>query len=130
MRSATIRQLMDVLERTDIVVYVEDKALTHYLHGQMIFVGRSGGFRYLRVSIRITAPRANRMATLAHELQHALEVAQAPEVIDDRTLGELYERIGYRNSYGWETRAARTVATQASMELAVTADASAHENSR
>ena len=34
------------------------------------------------------------MSLLAHELQHAVEIADAPEVVDEASLKELYRRLG------------------------------------
>ena len=32
---------------------------------------------------------------VAHELRHALEIAEAPWVVDGPTLSQLYQNIGY-----------------------------------
>jgi hypothetical protein len=52
------------------------------------------------------------VAELAHELQHASEVAAHPDVIDGAALRAMYRAIGYQscNAYGiecWETREAQ-----------------------
>ena len=35
------------------------------------------------------------IATLGHELRHALEIADTPSVVDDASLAELYECTGF-----------------------------------
>jgi hypothetical protein len=58
---------------------------------------------------------------LAHELQHAVEVAQAPEVRDTRSVEQLFERLAITFGCGGttcsETQAAKDVETKVSMEL-------------
>jgi hypothetical protein len=73
-------------------------------------MGIGGGYRYLRISVsgQFTHLVA---AHIAHELQHALEIAEAPGVTDSRTLVELYRRIGYSVSFdnAFETENAKMV---------------------
>jgi hypothetical protein len=50
------------------------------------------------------------IAVIAHELQHAVEVAGDPGVVDDAGLVALYRRIGHNSAGGhsYDTDAART----------------------
>ena len=61
------------------------------------------------------------IATLAHELQHAVEVVEDSAVTDEKTLVALYKRIGRPNrtnsSTGWETVAAQEAGYQVRREL-------------
>jgi predicted DNA-binding transcriptional regulator YafY len=56
---------------------------------------------------------------LGHELQHAMEIAAAPDVRDTVTLRALYLRIGYERTNGgyYETDAALEVGRQVSAEV-------------
>jgi len=57
----------------------------------------------------------------AHEPQHAVEIASAPEVTDDAGVRRLYERIGRPSKDGlhsFETKAAIDVRDQVLAELA------------
>jgi len=116
--SPTFRQLVDALEHSDIIVYV---AASRHLPGtdlgQMHFVCRRGHQRYLRVSIRTLLSPTEFLSTVAHELQHALEVAASLDVIDAASMAALYERIGRPSCNGFETAAARRTGELVSSEL-------------
>jgi hypothetical protein len=94
--SATFRGLVERLERSDVVVYlVCDGVLTPA--GRLTFVSAVAGVRYVHVRVSKLASRNQQIALIGHELQHAVEIAGAPDVIDVRSLGAAYERIGYVN---------------------------------
>jgi hypothetical protein len=62
------------------------------------------------------------ISVMAHELQHALEVAEAPEVTDAASLVDLFRRIGYVKAesgrgIAYETKAARGVGDRVAEEL-------------
>lgn len=91
-RSATFRQLVDAVEHSDLVLYVEARQLT--LPAQLQFVSATPGGRYLRVSVRVLGLDDDLVPWLAHELWHAVEIARAPEVRDRPSLLRFYEKIG------------------------------------
>ena len=95
-RSATFRRLTQVIERSDLVVYVQTHQLN--LPGQLQFVSATPGGRYLRVSVRVPGLDNDLVPWLAHELWHAVEVAGAPEIKDGVSLVRYYERLhgGFR----------------------------------
>jgi hypothetical protein len=67
------------------------------------------------------------IAALGHELRHAVEVAEAPSVVDTASLGEEYRRIGFAShgvppGSGFESRAAIDAARQVWLELSRTAE--------
>ncbi len=103
-RAPVVEGLLQELERTDVVVYVSDSVPTSASEPRayLSFVSYAGGIRYLMVKIdpwRLQP--ADRAMWLGHELEHALEIASAPEVKDAAGLEQLYRRIG------WEVRAGR-----------------------
>jgi hypothetical protein len=118
-RSALIRSLVDLLEQSDLIVHVQTvTTLPPGTAGQLRFSGDVGLCRYARVQLQRSLPPDERAAILAHELQHALEVAQSP-VRDHDALRELYERIG-RHAGGasiFDTTAARVAGIIAWFEL-------------
>jgi hypothetical protein len=62
------------------------------------------------------------ISTIAHELQHALEIAEAAEVIDTASLTRHFRRIGYVSAdsarlVAYETAAARRTGDQVLGEL-------------
>jgi hypothetical protein len=113
-RSATFRRLVEAIAKTNAVVYVERGvcAFGHLNACLLPFVAATGGTRYLRVVL--TQPlnlrdRARVIALVGHELQHALEVAERPDVADVSGMMEMYRRIGVplKGLPGYETAAAR-----------------------
>jgi hypothetical protein len=91
-RSATFRRLVETIDRSDLVVYVETRQLT--LPGRLQFMSATPGGRYVRVSVRPMGIDNDLVPWLAHELWHAVEIAGAPEVRDRASLLRFYERIG------------------------------------
>lgn len=120
-RSATFASLMAALDRTDVIVYVEitDK-LPQAVAGRLLFATASlGGPRYLRVQIARGGPIAMQIAALGHELQHAMEVADAPDVRDEIGLARFYERIGTEGALprSYDTVAAQLAGRRVLMEV-------------
>lgn len=91
-RSATFRLLVQTIDHSDLVVYVETRQLA--LPGQLQFMSATPGGRYVRVTVRPMGLDNDLVPWLAHELWHAVEIAGAPEVSDRASLLRLYERIG------------------------------------
>lgn len=91
-RSPIFQRLVDRIEQSDLIVYVETRRQT--LPGQLNFVVANGGNRYLRIALRGFGLENDVLPWLAHELQHAVEIAGAPEVKTRADLHTFYERIG------------------------------------
>jgi hypothetical protein len=99
-RSPTVRSLVDRLDRSDVVVYLEcESFLPGSLHGQLAFITYAAGVRYVRVRLDCHLSAAQVIVTLGHELTHALEIAVDETVVDEATLRQLYTRIGH--DAGW-----------------------------
>jgi hypothetical protein len=92
-QSDTFRSLVDRLQQTDVVALIEYGNLPTDLAGGLRFITRAGSLRLLRVSIKRTLARRQMIATIAHELQHALEIAAAAEVVDEASLQSFYRKI-------------------------------------
>jgi hypothetical protein len=106
-RSATFRRLVLDLEQSDIIVYVSmNPHLPATTLGRVQFVCARGRYRYLRVSVRPRLAPRDFVATVAHELQHAREIAGHPDVVDAESMAALYARIGRPSCTGFETVAA------------------------
>lgn len=122
-KSATLRALVNRIEASNVFVYVALGAnMKSSLAGKLTWMTRAGDYRYLRATISTEQTAAAMVATLAHELQHAVEVIEDEEVSDQRTLQELYKRIG-RPSYSglsaaWETEAAHETGLKVRREVA------------
>jgi hypothetical protein len=115
--SPTVRRLVEALEQSDVVVFLEVRDRVSNGRAQLTFVGGRGGVRWLRMAIDAGQQVRQQIAFLAHELQHAVEVARAPEVQDIDGFRRLYERIGRPLGAGhFETDAAVAAENQALRE--------------
>ena len=119
--SPTVRRLLAELDGSDLIVFVELRIPRSLHTGQLALIGTGVGVRYVKIEIygvdcvRATTP------WLAHEPQHAVEIAFAPEVTDDGGVRRLYERIGRPSRDGvhsFETKAAIDIRNQVLAELA------------
>ena len=99
-QSPSFRALLDQLEETDIVVYVECARLPARVDGQLTFVAAAAGTRYVLVRIAWDLPLARKIAILGHELQHALEIARSPDVVSAETMAAAYQRFGFTRNRG------------------------------
>lgn len=116
-RSATFRQLVEILERSDVIAWVE----TGYLRrpSQLNFAGVSPRARFLRITIRVPAVDDELLPWLAHELQHAVEIASAPTVTSAAAVREFYVRHGQAGPDGGAcSRAAQSVSVVVGLEIA------------
>ena len=124
-RSAIVRDFVAQIEAGQDLVYVRLSDIPDSLTGRMTLMGRGGGHRYLSVLVSRKLSPFDAIATLAHELEHVLEVMADPEVEDAKSLAALYRRIGLENETGgkvsWDTAAAQRVGHQVRRELATSA---------
>lgn len=118
-RSATFAALVEALNQTDVIVYIESTPqLPSGVDGRLTFSGVNGSLRYVRAQVTSELTGAAMLAVAGHELQHALEVAQHGEVRDVETFAGLYQRIGTGRSRGqFDTAAARQVGRRVRLEL-------------
>ena len=121
-RSATFKALVDRVEAGDVIVYVAvSPIMKSTLSGALTWMTRAGDFRYVRATIRTELTFDQMIASVAHELQHAVEVIEDASVIDERSLVEMYKKIGQPSRAagpsGWETLAAQRTGTQVRREL-------------
>jgi hypothetical protein len=98
--SPSFRALIERLETTDVVVYVQCARLRPRLDGELTFISAAGGLRYVLVRIAWDLALPRKIAILGHELQHALEVADNPDIVSAGTLARAYERFGFTRSRG------------------------------
>lgn len=121
-RSASFRALVDRVEASDVFVYVGmSPLLKSSMAGRLTWMTKAGGYRYLRAAISTDLSSDSIIASLAHELQHAVEVIEDSNVVDEKSLEKLYKRIGRRSqasaTTAWETVAAQEAAIRVRREL-------------
>jgi hypothetical protein len=95
MDSRTFSALAATLTRHHVIVYIvsgacdfghRDACLLHY-------ASAGSGYRYLRIVVRDTAPPARLAGQIAHELQHAVEVAES-SASDGNAVAALFLTLG------------------------------------
>ena len=117
-RSPTFASLLDALKQTDVIVYVESRMLER-VRGQVPHtVTVAGQYRYLRVQVMPTGSDDQIISTLAHEVQHAVEIARAPAVGRGESVESLYARIGFKRRLTYETNEALDMGQKVRDELA------------
>lgn len=120
-RSDTFRALVERLEASNVFVYVSVSPLVKSsLAGQLNWMTQAGPYRYLRATLNAGLGTDQQIATLGHELQHAVEVLDDELVVCEKSLVALYRRIGQPSraaTSGWETLAAQETGYQVRREL-------------
>ena len=95
-RSATFRTIAEQLQVSDLIVEVQcGQFKSSLLAGRTVLLSARPSVRYVLVEIACPMAESPALEILGHELRHALEIASAPWVIDEPSLGKLYTQIGY-----------------------------------
>jgi hypothetical protein len=122
-RSSTLRDLVHHLERAQVIVYLSRGLLPPATEGRTRLLTAANGWRYLSIDFDWHLANFDLIARLGHELQHATEIADRAEVVDEPSLAALYERIGTKQSsplspvVAYETTRALEVGQQIYREL-------------
>jgi hypothetical protein len=116
--SVTVSALVNKLAKTDVVVYVRIAPIGSGTATTSL-LNTSGPIRYLLVSIDTNHTPEEMVGMLGHELQHALEIAEARSVRDEAGLVALYRRIGLHKGAmnRFETHLAQAIGRQARKDL-------------
>jgi hypothetical protein len=103
--SATFRRLMAAIDRTDGLIYVEYGKCGHGVHACLpLDVTAAGPFRILHIKVQAGPPDCHLMATLGHELQHAIEVLSNPSVTTGALAYMLFDRIAGSGVFAYDRR--------------------------
>jgi hypothetical protein len=117
--SATFRAELATIDATNGVVYIEKGQCRHGGRACLVSVASAGGFRLLRVKVALQRSDREIMASLGHELQHAIEVLADPYVTDNTLLFRFYQREGRTSRDDrFETKAATEAGLAVYQELA------------
>lgn len=122
-RSATFRRLADRLATLKVIIYIESRMdLRDSVDGAARLMAAAGGHRYVHISLRSGCARDQSIAILGHELQHALEIAEAADIVDAESMAAFYHRAGVRSCPGaaiecYDTARAREIGEAVLIEL-------------
>jgi len=122
-RSPTLASLVARIESSKAIVYVFGHDVQRPSRGVVLQGGMSHQVT-MASSVRVIKIAVNpfhgdrSIATIGHELWHALEVLDTPDAVDLASVSRLYERIGYVASAGvYETEGAAAAGTRVLHEL-------------
>jgi hypothetical protein len=117
--SPTFRRLVDRLEHSHVIVYVELRPdMPSYRGGSLRFMARSATDCFVKIQLNRVFTGRTLVALLGHELQHAVEVADAGTIESVADLRDLYRRLGESTGVDqFDTLAARQVGYLVRQEL-------------
>ena len=123
-RSPSIRELIDRIEASDLIVYVRLRQFTRSdLNGRVALLSAMPvGQRFLVIELACGRSDVLTIAALGHELYHALEIAAQPSIVDARSLSAFYTTAGEKTGdlqgqVTFETRGAEAAGVQVRREL-------------
>lgn len=106
-RSATFRRLVDTIDATDGIVYVEQGTCGHHVRACLALTVRvAGPNRILRIVVNTRRDHSELLASIGHELQHAIEALSDLHVTNNRAIYFFFDRIGPTGEGRFETIAA------------------------
>jgi hypothetical protein len=106
-QSATFRSMVETIDASESVVYVEEGTCGRGARACFTDVTVAGAHRFLWVKVDVRKANLDLMASIGHELQHAIEVVNAPAVTSGATMFVFYLREGsLRPTGAFETVAA------------------------
>lgn len=119
--SSTVRALVARIEQSNLIVYVRCVAFNQATFvGRLMFLTATAGQRYLVIELRNPEQWQTQVVTLAHELQHAVEIADAPWVVNQAGMAQYYSQAGITvgtRRLTFDTDAARQVGLRVQREL-------------
>jgi hypothetical protein len=105
--SPTFQRLVQIVHVSNGIVYVERGECRGGVLGCLKGITASGSRRIVRLTIALGRRDADIIATIGHELQHAVEVLSDPAVVSTATIYLFYRRAGMDGRTGrFETAAA------------------------
>ena len=120
-QSPTFRALAARLAASDLILYIEIvDGIIGGSAGRLYFVTATRSVRYVRIELVAQGNVREMVALVGHELQHAVEVANAPQVRDRQALALLYLGMSENglNRTQFDSVAARVTEERVRSELA------------
>jgi hypothetical protein len=97
--SPTFKCLVATLDQSDVIAYIQpillrDGSGRGALKGLLSHQIRTeGNYRYLRIGLTRQGNEVKLIGIIAHELQHAIEIARAPDVRSAADVQKLFSRM-------------------------------------
>jgi hypothetical protein len=95
-RSETFRRIVEIIDASDGIVYVEEGQCRHGARACFTSVTAAGRNRILSVKVDTRNADRDLMGSIGHELRHTIEVLGNPKVVDNESMLFFYTRIGSR----------------------------------
>jgi len=115
-RSRAFHHLVDVLQQSNVIVFVQPASCAGgRIRSCLVSVTGSQRERHIRINVDTHTSHEWLIATVAHELQHAVEIAEHPEVFDASATLKLYRQIAFgrcREGLSEECETTRALATE------------------
>jgi hypothetical protein len=106
-RSATFRSLVETVNSSDGIVWVQEGRCGHSVRACLVLsITMAGPNRLLRILVDTRRSDHDLIGSIGHELRHALEVLGDATVNSDGAIYLLYRRIGETSGDRFETEAA------------------------
>jgi hypothetical protein len=96
--SATFRALIDAINASDGIVYVEAGECGHDVTACLVGVTSAGAYRMLWIKVDKDKRECDLIASIGHELQHAVEILSDSDVQCGAGMFSYYVRMGRRGS--------------------------------
>jgi len=95
-RSVLFRALVERIKQSDVIVHLTCSRFKRTrLSGQTLLASAGPDVRYLRVQVDCQLSDPALVSVIGHELQHVVEIASAPSVVDDKSFARLFQTIGF-----------------------------------
>ena len=115
-RSPTFSVLVDAIQHSKTIVLVQPaKCAGGRIRSCLVSVSEFHGERHIRILVDPHTSHDVLIATVAHELQHAIEIIEHPDVIDAHSLLRLYRQLAFgrcRDGLSEECETERALATE------------------
>jgi hypothetical protein len=117
-RSATFRDLSARLDTSDLIVYVRFSRCSGGVPACLVWASSVRNVRRLLIKVDRFGRSAKELtALLAHELQHANEVASDSGITDLASFRKSFATRGWKHGTGFETGEAITISKRVAAEL-------------
>jgi hypothetical protein len=93
-RSETFRRLVETIDASDGIVYVEEGQCSRGVRACFVGVAEAGAHRLLRVVVDTRKAEWDLMGSIGHELRHTIEVLESPRVRSSSQMYFFYAREG------------------------------------